>query len=188
VGGGVALCWFYETLKNGLGARSSPPFLLPSLSSRFPCPHSAVHAFGLFCGVAITRQSPLPFGPLMDARCVGTGVPLGPMGCDRIHTRSASSAPKGHASSFVNPRKGARRKGFSPRATVELASEARFSLLWLALEFDPHASRCLILNRSIISLTHWRALGIAFSFVSLRGRVILCYALLNELLPEASFR
>ena len=42
-----------------------------------------------FCRVAITRQSPLPFGTLMDARCVGTGVPVGSMGCDRIHTRGS---------------------------------------------------------------------------------------------------
>lgn len=50
---------------------SSAPFL-PSL-------------FETFCRLAITRQSPLPFGPLMDAHCVGTVVPLCPMGCDQIH-------------------------------------------------------------------------------------------------------
>lgn len=45
-----------------------PLLLLSSLSS----PRPRLRAF---CGVAITRQSPLPFGPLIDARCVGTGVP-----------------------------------------------------------------------------------------------------------------
>lgn len=59
VGGGVALCWFYEALKNGPRVRSSLP---PSSSStsRSLSLH-LVHAFGLFCRVAITRQS--PFGP-----------------------------------------------------------------------------------------------------------------------------
>lgn len=47
-----------------------------------------------FCRVAITRQSPLPFGPLMDARCVGTGVPVSSMGCDQIHTRVGRLLPR----------------------------------------------------------------------------------------------
>lgn len=59
--------------------------LLVHITVPFPPPRPRLRTF---CRVAITRQSPLPFGLLMDARCVGTGLPVGSMGCDRIHTRS----------------------------------------------------------------------------------------------------
>lgn len=110
VGGGVALCWFYEALKNGPRARSSlssplwPPFLpLP------PRPRLRT-----FCRVAITRQSPLPFGPLMDAHCVGTGVPVDGPATESARFRPASSTPKRHASSFVNRPAARRKEGFRP--------------------------------------------------------------------------
>lgn len=57
VGGGVALCWFYEALKNRPRVRSSPPS--SSRPHHVPFPSSSRPRLRTFCRVAITRQSPL---------------------------------------------------------------------------------------------------------------------------------
>lgn len=56
----------------------------------------------------------MPFGPLMDAHCVGTGVPVGSDGpaTESARFRPASSTPKRHASSFVNRPAARRKEGF----------------------------------------------------------------------------
>jgi len=125
--------WHFAGFMRPLRMVPGPVHLPPSPpSSRSPCPHPAVHAFGLFCGVAITRQSPLPFGPLMDARCVGTGVPLGPIGLRPNPHAVSRLPPKGHASSFVNPALEREPGGRVSRGNVEFASQESVIFVFLA--------------------------------------------------------
>lgn len=86
--------WHFAGFMRPLRMVSGPVHLFPlqsphvSLPLSLPATYPPPPRLRTFCRVAITRQSPLLLGPLMDACCVGTGVPVGSMGCDRIHTRS----------------------------------------------------------------------------------------------------
>lgn len=97
VGGGVALCWFYEALKNGPRVRSS---LSSPLRSPSFFPSHLVHAFGLFVESPLLDKvlcrlgpwwMPIAWAPAFQSAPMG--LRPNPHGSDRLLPRRKDTRP-----------------------------------------------------------------------------------------------